>query len=752
MHTISKGNATMHRRPIRHVLMAGVALVAGVAVVSANGGAANAAAVSQQLSCGAGGNQTATLSVDAPATVVQGATFRVTLGPSGPPGVASGAEIKDMVTSFVAPAGSTPVAGSAKFIPGTGSGTLGATSTTLSGNTIQAKVPGPIRNGASFVAPTLQFDLQATGAPGTVLSVKYRATNAYTLTAAGFVNVNCNASAPLQSLSSTTISAAATTTTTTSTTLPGQTTTTVAQTTTSTTAPAPTVTFQNWSPAGGCGSVQTTTAPANVESVTIAASGAPGGRSGSQASSGTVAGGSGGTAVGTFAATAGQTYSAIVGCAGVNGGAFSNTATPEGYSRGGGTGRGSIIAGQAGASGGSGGGSSAACVGASCKADSGGVAPLVVASGGGGGGVSNCAGTPSGPGGNGGASASSAGGGGAGNSGGNGSRGGSSGGASGGGAGGTGGDNSNGGNADGGSNGNGSGGLGVNVVGGGGGGGFVGGANGSNSATGCKGGGGGGGGSSWAKATGTNASFGSATSPSVTLTFKIVVAPVPCPRDHVPFPSAEALVIRQLNDFKGRAPTVAEQDFWIGGINRCELSPDELISGLIATDQTLDDARLVRLYIAYFKRPPDPSGFDYWKRQLDAGRGLINAARKFAESREFTRTYGTLSNGDFIDLVYLNVLGREPDSTGRTFWLTRLDNKTKNRGDVMINFSESTENVRTRNDSVQVFRLFRGMRARFPSRTEYFSLLDPITNDGKTVNDAANAIRLSIPYDTRVNP
>ena len=42
------------------------------------------------------------------------------------------------------------------------------------------------------------------------------------------------------------------------------------------------------------------------------------------------------------------------------------------------------------------------------------------------------------------------------------------------------------------------------------------------------------------------------------------------------------------------------------------------------------------------------------------------------------------------------------------------------------------------------------MMAKFPSRTAYFALLDPITNNGKTLNDAAKAIRLSPEYDARV--
>lgn len=737
----------MRRRTLRHALLAFAAGAASLAIISTGSTPASAAVVSQGLSCGLGGNQTATLNTTAPATAVRGSTFTVVLAPSGPPGTASGAEIKNMVTTFQAPAGSTIVPGSA--VASGGSGTLGSVTTAISGSTVQLRVPGPIANGASFVNPTLTFQLQATGVVGSTLSVTFRQNAGYTLTAAGSINVSCNANNPTK-LTNTVIQADPASTTTTTSQPTGPTTTAVG--TTTTTAPQPIVSYQDWSPTGGCGTVQSTTAPANVESVTVTASAGAGGRSGGQGGGATVAGGLGGQAVGTFAATPGQTFSAIVGCAGANGGNSSNTAQPAGYSNGGGTGRGSVIAGVTGASGGSGGGSTAVCIGAACKADNLASTPIVVAGGGGGGGVSNCAGTPSGPGGNGGSSTSTALGGGAGNSGANGGGGGNSGGSSGGGGGGAGGVNSNGGDQNGGSSPNGSGGAGLNVVGGGGGGGFIGGAAGGNSATGCKGAGGGGGGSSWIASAGTATSFGTAATAGVTLRFKIVTDPIPCGIDREPFATTEGLLDRQMRDFKGRTPTFAEQDLWVGGINRCERSADELITSLLPTAQTLDDAKQVRLYLAYFDRPPDPSGFAYWQRQLDAGRGLVHAALQFANSPEFVREYGSLNNGAFVDLVYLNVLGRTPDPTGRTFWVSRLDNGVANRGQVMINFSESSEYTRQQTNAVQVFRMFRGMRQRFPSTTEFFGLLDPITNQGKALEDAANAIRTSTGYAARINP
>ncbi len=739
----------------RTSMVGAVAVVAAGLVIAAGGGSPAAAVVVQNgMDCGIGGAQTYYGDLVAPATVERGAEFTVTSASAGT-GKADGAEIKNMKTSFTAPTGSSLVADSAEIVAGTGSGTIGAVTATISGSTVTLTVPGPIAKGASFQNPTMRFKLKATGVAGTVLSVKLRQSGAYTLTAAGSFGVTCNATTPLTALTSTTIQATSGTTTTTtgggtSTTAVGSTTTTtggVTSTTTvgttSTTLPQAVTTYETWTTTGGCGTVQTTTAPANTQGVTITAAGAPGGRSGSQASSATVAGGRGSESSSTFVASGGQQFSAVIGCAGANGGSFTNTATPGGFSKGGGGGRGFVVAGRPGASGGSGGGSSAACRGAACLADDFTSVPLIVAGSGGGGGVSNCSGTASGPGGDGGTESSTSVAGGTGPSGANGTSAKS--------AGGAGGVNGAGGSQNGATSNDGSGGGGVNVAGGGGGAGYIGGGAGVNTQTGCSGAGGGGGGSSWVADGGTATSFGSASGGAgVTLRFKIVTTPAPCPSDRVPFASAERLVDQQMHDFLGRSATAAEQDLWVGGINRCEESADGLITSLLSTDQTSDDARMVRLYLAYFKRPPDPTGFAYWQRQLDAGRGLINAARKFAESSEFQRTYGSLSNGDFVDLVYLNVLDRLPDSSGRSYWLTRLDDRTKNRGEVMINFSESSENVRKRTPAVQVFRMFRGMRQRFPSASEYFSLLDPITNQGKGLDDAAHALRTSVAYADRV--
>ena len=49
---------------------------------------------------------------------------------------------------------------------------------------------------------------------------------------------------------------------------------------------------------------------------------------------------------------------------------------------------------------------------------------------------------------------------------------------------------------------------------------------------------------------------------------------------------------------------------------------------------------MVRLYLAYFLRPPDLPGFTYWVGVIEGGRSLQVASDQFAATPEFTQRYG----------------------------------------------------------------------------------------------------------------
>lgn len=105
-----------------------------------------------------------------------------------------------------------------------------------------------------------------------------------------------------------------------------------------------------------------------------------------------------------------------------------------------------------------------------------------------------------------------------------------------------------------------------------------------------------------------------------------------------------------------------------------------------------------RLYSAYFLRSPDQAGFDFWVDGFSSGQwDMVSMSDFFAGSDEFIARYSSLTNAEFVRLVYRNVLGRAAEPSGFNFWVDRLNSGEFSRGTVMLLFSESKEYVVTTN-------------------------------------------------------
>lgn len=83
-----------------------------------------------------------------------------------------------------------------------------------------------------------------------------------------------------------------------------------------------------------------------------------------------------------------------------------------------------------------------------------------------------------------------------------------------------------------------------------------------------------------------------------------------------------------------------------------------------------DHSVVIRLYQAVFNREPDVDGLVYWIEQFDAGEwSTRRIANFFATGDEFRALYGDdTTNEEFVNAVYPNVLGRQPDAEGAAFW------------------------------------------------------------------------------------
>ncbi|WGM32720.1 DUF4214 domain-containing protein [Brevundimonas sp. NIBR11] len=120
------------------------------------------------------------------------------------------------------------------------------------------------------------------------------------------------------------------------------------------------------------------------------------------------------------------------------------------------------------------------------------------------------------------------------------------------------------------------------------------------------------------------------------------------------------------------------------------LTAGTLNQGLwVADDEAL---QIARLYDASFNRLPDVGGLRTWVERLDGGMSLLDIASAFAGSAEFQQSFGTLTNRQFVEKMYLQSLDRLGDPLGIQGWVNALDSGMS-RGQLLLIFSESAEHI-----------------------------------------------------------
>lgn len=114
---------------------------------------------------------------------------------------------------------------------------------------------------------------------------------------------------------------------------------------------------------------------------------------------------------------------------------------------------------------------------------------------------------------------------------------------------------------------------------------------------------------------------------------------------------------------------------------------------VVAFDIDGNAGNVYRLYQAAFDRQPDASGLGFWTNATDSGTSMAQIAREFTNSVEFGNLYGANpSNADLLTRYYQNVLHRAPDQGGYNWWLNVLDQGLATPAQVLLDFSNSTEN------------------------------------------------------------
>ena len=166
-------------------------------------------------------------------------------------------------------------------------------------------------------------------------------------------------------------------------------------------------------------------------------------------------------------------------------------------------------------------------------------------------------------------------------------------------------------------------------------------------------------------------------------------------------PTNAQFVTLLYNNVLHRSPDQTGYNYWMNELENGTPREQALIGfsesfenkvALMAFDMDSNIGQAYRLYQAAFDRTPDLQGLNYWVNEMDHGAPLTELSTGFINSEEFQSLYGTNpTDEEFIELLYNNVLDRNPDSGGYNYWLTQMDYGLS-REEVLIGFSESIEN------------------------------------------------------------
>lgn len=121
--------------------------------------------------------------------------------------------------------------------------------------------------------------------------------------------------------------------------------------------------------------------------------------------------------------------------------------------------------------------------------------------------------------------------------------------------------------------------------------------------------------------------------------------------------------------FLGRPPTAGEVDYWDGRLtygngDRFTVTLD------LARSEAWAGARVDDLYLDVLGRAPDSAGRRYWLEQIRAGLSLRDLAVSFYGSEEYVLRSG--STEAFVERLYQAILDRSGDPTGTDYWVGLL--------------------------------------------------------------------------------
>jgi S-layer protein len=86
----------------------------------------------------------------------------------------------------------------------------------------------------------------------------------------------------------------------------------------------------------------------------------------------------------------------------------------------------------------------------------------------------------------------------------------------------------------------------------------------------------------------------------------------------------------------------------------------------------LDATQIQKAYIAFFNRPADPTGLNWWVDNAGT-KTLEDLLFAFSQENEYKALYNGKTNSEIVNTVYRNLFNRDAEPAGLAYWVGVLD-------------------------------------------------------------------------------